>query len=134
LAAVLLGIVLAVWLAAAIWALMNGYRMRREGTQAQGQFDRLSILLGSAPAAPVIIHADGHLEASDRLAKWLGKDRVPAFLSELIAEDGGLEPDDAAALGREIAAAQRAGKSFALPIRGVGSARLLLVRGAPAGP
>ncbi|EQA98079.1 signal transduction histidine kinase [Sphingobium wenxiniae] len=134
LAAVLLGAVLAAWLAAAIWALRNGYHMRREGTQAQGQFDRLSVLLASAPAAPVIIHADGHLEASDRLAKWLGKDRIPAFLSELIAEDGGLEPGDAAALGREIAAAQRAGKSFALPIRGVGSTRLLLVRGAPAGP
>ncbi len=134
LAAVLLGMVMAGWLAASIWALTSGQRMRREGTQAQGQFDRLSALLASAPAAPVIIHPDGRMEAPDRLAKWLGKERVPAFLSELIAPDSGLEPDDAAALGREISASQKAGKSFALPIRSQDSSRLLLVRGAPAGP
>ncbi|ANI76647.1 MULTISPECIES: sensor histidine kinase [Sphingobium] len=134
LAATILGIVLAGWLAAGVWALSTGQRMRREGTQAQGKFDRLSSLLASAPAAPVIIHADGRIEAADRLAKWLGKDRVPTFVSELTASDGGLEPEDAAALAQEIAAAQRAGRSFALPVRGEGSSRLLLVRGAPAGP
>lgn len=133
-AAVILGIVLAGWLAAAVWALSTGQRMRREGMQAQGKFDRLSSLLASAPAAPIIIHADGRIEAVDRLAKWLGKDRVPAFVSDLTAADGGLEPQDAAVLAQEIAAAQRAGRSFALPVRGEGSTRLLLVRGAPAGP
>ncbi|HKT77079.1 MAG TPA: PAS-domain containing protein [Sphingobium sp.] len=134
LATVILGIVLAGWLAAAVWALSTGQRMRREGRQAQGKFDRLSSLLSSAPAAPIIIHPDGRLEAADRLAKWLGKDRVPTFVSELTAPDGGLEPEDAAALAQEIAATQRAGRSFALPVRGEGSSRLLLVRGAPAGP
>ena len=133
-AAVILGIVLAAWLGAAVWALSTGQRMRREGTQVQGKYDRLSSLLASAPAAPIIIHADGRVEAADRLAKWLGKDRVPAFVSELTAPDGGLEPDDASALSQEIAAAQRAGRSFALAVRGEGSSRLLLVRGAPAGP
>ena len=133
-AAIILGVVLAVWLGAAIWALTSGQRMRREGTQAQGKLDRLAILLASAPAAPIIIHPDGRVEAADRLAKWLGKTRVPAFASELTAADGGLEPDDAAALAREIAAAQRAGRTFSLPVRAAGSARLLLVRGAPAGP
>lgn len=133
-ATVILGIVLAGWLAASIWALSTGQRMRREGRQAQGKFDRLSSLLASAPAAPVIIHPDGRIEAADRLAKWLGKDRGPTFVSELTAPDGGLEPDDAAALAEEIAATQRAGRSFALPVRGLGSSRLLLVRGAPAGP
>ena len=133
-AAVILGIVLAAWLGAAVWALSTGRRMRREGTQVQGRYDRLSSLLASAPAAPIIIHADGRVEAADRLAKWLGKDRVPAFVSELTAPDGGLEPDDASALSQEIAAAQRAGRSFALAVRGEGSSRLLLVRGAPAGP
>lgn len=134
LAATFLGIVLALWLAGAVWALSRGLRMRREGTQAQGKYDRLSVLLASAPAAPIIIHPDGRLEAADRLAKWLGKGRVPIFASELTAPDGGLDPEDAAALAQEIASAQRAGKSFALPVRGDGSSRLLLVRGAPASP
>ncbi|WP_420143288.1 PAS-domain containing protein [Sphingobium sp.] len=133
-AAIIFGVVLAGWLGAALWALTSGQRMRREGTQAQGKLDRLTTLLASAPAAPIIIHPDGRLEAADRLAKWLGKARVPTFASELTAADGGLEPEDAAALAQEIASAQRAGKSFALPVRGHGSNRLLLVRGAPAGP
>lgn len=133
-AAIILGIVLALWLGGAVWALATGQRMRREGMQAQGKLDRLAMLLASAPAAPVVIHPDGKLEAADRLAKWLGKPRVPTFASELTAADGGLEPDDASALAREIASAQKAGKSFALPVRGVGSSRLLLVRGAPAAP
>lgn len=133
-AAIILGIVLALWLGGAVWALVTGQRMRREGMQAQGKLDRLAMLLASAPAAPVVIHPDGRLEAADRLAKWLGKPRVPTFSSELTAADGGLEPEDAATLAREIASAQKAGKSFALPVRGVGSSRLLLVRGAPAAP
>ena len=133
-AAVVLGVILAGWLGVAIWALATGQKMRRQGMQAQGKLDRLSLLLNSAPAAPVIIHADGRLEAADRLARWLGTDRPPSFLSELTADDSGLEPEDAAALGHEIAAAQKAGKSFSLPVRGAGSSRLLLVRGAPAGP
>lgn len=134
LAAVLLGAILAGWLGAALWALSSGQRRRREGMQAQGKLDRLSVLLASAPAAPIVIHPDGRMEAADRLAKWLGKDRVPTFLSELTSPEGGLEPDDATALGQEIAAAERAGRSFSLAVRGVGSSRLLLVRGAPAGP
>ncbi|KAK0338651.1 hypothetical protein LTR94_037751, partial [Friedmanniomyces endolithicus] len=77
--------------------------MRREGTQAQGKLDRLTTLLASAPAAPIIIHPDGRLEAADRLAKWLGKPRVPTFASELTAPDGGLGPEDAAVLAQEIA-------------------------------
>ncbi|MES2174640.1 MAG: PAS-domain containing protein [Pseudomonadota bacterium] len=133
-AAIIFGVVLAGWLGAAVWALVSGQRMRREGTHAQGKLDRLTMLLASAPAAPIIIHPDGRLEAADRLAKWLGKPRVPTFASELTAPDGGLEPEDAATLAQEIASAQRAGKSFALPVRGLGSSRLLLVRGAPAGP
>lgn len=132
LAALILGLVLAAWLGVAVWAIASGQRMRREGTQAQGKFDRLASLLASAPAVPIVIHPDGRMEAADRLAKWLGRARPPAFLSELVAEDGGLEPQDAAALAREVAAAQRAGKSFSLPVRGAGSSRLLLVRGAPA--
>ena len=134
LATLILGVVLAGWLGAAVWALLIGQRMRHTGTQAQGRLDRLAALLASAPAAPIIIHSDGRLEAADRVAKWLGKARVPAFVSELTAEDGGLVPDDAAVLAREIASAQRAGKSFSLPVRGSDSSRLLLVRGAPASP
>ena len=61
-AAIILGVVLAVWLGAAIWALTSGQRMRREGTQAQGKLERLAVLLASAPAASIIIHPDRRLK------------------------------------------------------------------------
>ncbi len=134
LAAVLLGILLALWLAAAIWALASGQAMRRRGMQAQGRLDQLTALLESAPAVSLLVRTDGHIEAPDRLADWLGKDRVPSYISELTAADGGLVPADARLLAIAIAAAQKAGKSFSLPVHGAGSARTLLVRGAPATP
>ena len=64
-AAIIFGGVLAGWLGAAVWALVSGQRMRREGTHAQGKLDRLTMLLASAPAAPIIIHPDGRLLYSE---------------------------------------------------------------------
>lgn len=133
-AMMLIGVILALWLVAGVWAVQSGLRMRREGAHAHAQADRLGTLLQSAPALPVMIAADGRVETPERLANWLGRERVPAFASELTAEDGGLRPQDAALLATDIAAAQRAGKSFSRAVSAVGSQRSLLVRGAPAGP
>jgi PAS domain-containing protein len=128
------GAVLAVWLALSAWALFSGLAQRRASRQARGQADRLADLLQSAPAIPVLVRSDGRIEAPDRLANWLGRTTVPAFLSELVSEEGGLEPDHARALAAEIKAAQRGSREFVLPVRAQGSSRTLLVRGGPAGP
>jgi signal transduction histidine kinase len=128
------GILLAVWLILAVWAIVSGLAMRRAARQSRGQTSRLASLLQSAPAIPVLVRGDGRIEAPDRLAGWLGRQNVPAFLSELVAEDGGLEPEHAQALAAEMKAAQRGGKSFVLPVRALGSSRTLLVRGGPADP
>lgn len=133
-AMVLIGVTVALWLAGGVWAVHTGLKMRREGAHARAQADRLGSLLQSAPALPVMIRPDGRIETPERLANWLGRERVPAFASELTAADGGLRPEDGAQLATDIASAQRAGKSFSRPVRAVGSARSLLVRGAPAGP
>lgn len=132
LASLTLGVVLAAWLAAALWALVTGHRMRRQGAHAQDQLDRLTALLRSAPAIVAIVRPDGRLETTDRLAAWLGLERAPAFVSELTGQDGGLTTNDADKLSQDIAAAQRAGKSFSRAVRVVGSSRSLIVRGAPA--
>ena len=129
----LIGCVLALWLVAGVWAVHTGLGMRRQGAQARSHADRLAGLLHSAPAIPVLVRTDGRLEAPDRLGRWLGLDHAPAFLSELTAPDGGLLPEDAELLARDVAAAQRAGKSFARPVRARDSERSLLVRGGPAG-
>jgi signal transduction histidine kinase len=127
-----IGAVLALWLAAAAWAVQSGLAMRRQGGQAKAQSDRLAGLLSAAPAIPVMIRADGRIEAPGRLGAWLGRDRPPGFVSELVAPEGGLDPKDATTLAADIQGAQRAGKPFARAIKAAGSARALLVRGAPA--
>ncbi len=125
---------LALWLALSAWALLSGLALRRTSRQARGQADRLADLLQSAPAIPMLVRVDGRIEAPDRLANWLGRTTVPAFLSELVSEESGFEPEHARALAEEVKAAQRGSRSFVLPMRAQGSSRTLLVRGGPAGP
>jgi signal transduction histidine kinase len=134
LASLLIGVVLALWLAAASWALITGFAMRRQGAHAQDQLDRLTQMIDTAPAIVAVVRPDGRLDATDRLAAWLGLGRVPAFASELTAPEGGLLAEDGDALGADILAAQRAGKSFSRPVRANGSTRSIIVRGAPASP
>ncbi len=126
------GGLLALWLAGSVWAVYSGMRMRGAGASARNQAERLGSLLQSAPALPVMIRPDGRLEGSERLASWIGRERPLTFASELTAKDGELRPEDAEALARDIASAQRAGKSFARPVKAVGSARTMMIRGAPA--
>jgi signal transduction histidine kinase len=128
-----LGIIMALWLLGAAWAVYGGVAMRRRAAFAAEQADRLATLLESAPALPVLVRADGRIDAPDRLAGWLGLESVPKFVSQLTEAEGGLMPEDGRALARDISAAQKAGKSFTRPVSAQGSSRSLLVRGAPAG-
>ena len=128
------GAILALWLVGGVWAMATGLRMRRQSLFQREQADRLAGLLQSAPAIPVLVRNDGHIEAPGRLANWLGRDTVPAFVSELTGEEGGLAPADREGLARDIVAAQRGARGFTRSIRAEASNRTLLVRGAPAGP
>src|SRR3546814_19251575 len=107
--------------------------MRRRSAFTAEQADRLTTLLESAPALPVVVRADGRIDASDRLAGWLGLEKVPKFISQLVEAEGGLKPKDGEALAREISAAQKAGKSFHRSVRAQGSSRSPLRRGATDG-
>ena len=130
----LVGGLLAAWLITAGWAIFSGLAMRRKAQQGQLHMERVVALLQSAPAIPLLIRGDGRLEAAPRLASWFGRTELPGSFSELVAEDGGLEPDHAKALETDVKAAQRGGKPFVLPVRAKGSSRTLLVRGGPADP
>lgn len=129
-----LGAVLALWLAAAVWAVHSGLKARRAGRYSRQQADRLASLLQSAPAIPILVRPDGKLETPARLADWLGRADVPLFVSELTGEGSGLVPAHGAALAEDISACQRASRSFVRSVQAAGSERVLLVRGAPAGP
>ncbi len=130
--AAIAGVILAIWLCAAAWAVVTGLQMRRRAEHAADQAGRLAALLESAPALSLVVRADGRVEAQTRLADWLGLPRVPTFIADFAAKDAGLTHADAATLVAEVAAAQRTGKTFTLSMRAVGSNRTLLLRGSPA--
>ena len=130
--AALIGAFLALWLAAAMWALYTGLSLRTRAAFSSGQADRLASLLESAPALPLMVRNDGRIEAPDRLADWLGLDKVPNFVTDLSGSGVGLTSDDAAALGRDVLSVQKTGRSFTRALRAQGSSRTLLIRGAPA--
>ncbi|MBP6030609.1 MAG: PAS-domain containing protein [Sphingobium sp.] len=131
---VLAGAVMALWLAAALYAVMTGLKLRQRGQHQREQADRLAALLQSAPAVPMLIRADGRIEAPARLAGWFGLAALPHYLSELLAEDGCLATEDRSGLGADILSAQRGAKSFSRAITVRGSSRSLLVKGALCGP
>lgn len=128
-----LGVVAALWVLGAAWAVYGGLAMRRRAVFVTEQADRLATLLESAPALPVMVRADGRIDAPERLANWLGLESVPKFVSQLTDASGALRPEDGRALAKDISAAQKAGKSFTRPVSARGSSRALLIRGAPAG-
>lgn len=130
--AVLIGAVMALWLALAVWAVWTGLRLRKKAEFAANQADRLASLLESAPALPLMVRSDGRIEAPARLSDWLGLPRVPRFLSDLVSEDSGLSDEDVDGLSRDVAAVQKTGGNFTKALRARGSSRTLLVRGAPA--
>ncbi len=130
--AVLIGIALALWLAAAAWAVVTGLQMRRKAQSASQQADRLASLLDSAPALPIVVKGDGRIEAPDRLADWFGLPKMPNFLTDLSTPGGGLTDEDAGALVKDTSAVQKTGRSFARACRPRGSSRTLLIKGAPA--
>lgn len=130
--AVLIGVVMALWLGAAVWAVWSGLRLRRQAAFATSQADRLASLLESAPALPLMVRNDGRIEAPDRLADWLGLPKIPNFLSDLTIAGAGLSEDDAAGLIRDVAAVQKTGRTASRALRAQGSSRTLLVRASPA--
>ncbi len=130
--AALIGAFLALWLAAAVWAIYTGITLRKRAAFSSNQADRLAALLESAPALPLMVRNDGRIEAPDRLADWLGLSKVPNFVTDLAGTNSGLTDEDAASLGRDVLAVQKTGRSFSRALRAQGSSRTLLIRGAPA--
>jgi signal transduction histidine kinase len=130
--AVLIGVVMALWLGGAVWAVWSGLTLRRQAIFSTNQADRLASLLESAPALPLMVKNDGRIEAPERLADWLGLPKIPSFLSDLTSPNAGLTDEDSTALVRDVAAVQKTGRSFSRALRAQGSSRTLLVRGSPA--
>ncbi|KQN03723.1 sensor histidine kinase [Sphingomonas sp. Leaf25] len=126
---ILCGVVLAVLVAVAGWALWRGLAAARAGRAQAALFDSLQATLAASPALSMIVRADGRLYLSQPLADRLGHAAMPAMLGDLSGGEDGLEPGSADRLVEAITAAQRGGRPFRTVVRATGSARSLFAIG-----
>lgn len=119
------------WLALGAWATLRGASRSNLAGAATVAAGRSQALVEASPAIPVTIFPDGAIESDARLARMLGLDFVPASLEDFVGTTGGLDADSGAALDQAVAQAM-AGGAVELPLRPLGSSRILLARGGPA--
>ncbi|MFN5904235.1 MAG: histidine kinase, partial [Novosphingobium sp.] len=94
----LIGLLLAAWTLAAAWALLAARGRETRAEASQRLVRRLGKMVDESPAIPLLVRADGRIEAPQRLANWLGLEAVPQFLTEL---DGGRIDGGGGGLTRE---------------------------------
>src|SRR5437870_142578 len=88
----LLAMIMALWLIAAIWTTIAGLRRISGARAAKAEAARFAALLGGSPALPMVVAPDGRIDASERLADWLGLKRLPEHIGALAGGEGGLVP------------------------------------------
>ncbi len=135
----LLGLLLAGWTVAAAWAIVAARHRERRAEAGQRQARRLARMVDESPALPLLVRADGKIEAPQRLANWLGLDAVPQFLTELDGGridggGGGLTAEQLEELSQAVRRCQRTANPFRLVVTPRGSKRSLALRGHLADP
>ncbi len=138
-ALVLIGLLLAAWTLAAGWAILAARARQRRAESAVRQGRRLSRMIDESPAVPLLVRADGRIEAPQRLAQWLGLPSVPQFLSELAGAPGdeargAITPDQLAQLTEAVRRTQKTGAPFRMALTPRGSTASLSLRGRLADP
>jgi len=131
---VLLGLLLAAWTLAAAWAIVSARMRQRRAEALQRSARRLARMVEESPALPLLVRSDGRIEASAKLAQWLGLDAVPQFLSELDAGDRGVPAESLAELTQAVLRTQKTAAPFRMVATPRGSERSLALRGHLADP
>ncbi len=132
---VLIGLLLAAWTAAAAWMMIRAGARAKAAENSRRAARRMARMLDEAPAIPLLVRADGRMEGSERLAHWLGFERLPQFLSELAgSDDRGLSKAQLAELTEKVRRAQKTAAPFRMNITVPGSQRSLALRGQLADP
>ena len=138
-ALVLIGLLLSAWTVAAAWAVLAARGREKRAESGQRQARRLARMVDESPAIPLLVRADGRIEAPQRLAGWLGLDAVPQFLTELDGGridggGGGLTSEQLSELTEAVRRCQRTANPFRLVVTPKGSRRSLALRGHLADP
>lgn len=135
----LLGLLFAAWTAGAAWLMITAGAKSKQAEHSRKAARRMARMIDEAPAIPLLVRADGRIEGSDRLAGWLGLEKLPQYLSELSGEgkDGqtrGISPEQLADLTEKVRHTQRTAAPFRLSLTAPGSRRSLALRGNLADP
>ncbi len=133
-ALVLIGLLLAAWTLAAAWAIVSAQGKTRRLQAGQRHARRLARMVDESPALPLLVRADGKIEAPARLAAWLGLDAVPQYLTELDNTDKGLTAEQLAELTEAVRRTQKTAAPFRMVATPRGSKRSLALRGHLADP
>ncbi|ANU08182.1 PAS domain-containing sensor histidine kinase [Paraurantiacibacter namhicola] len=128
-ALVLIGLLLAAWTGAAMWAILSARREVAKARATRAAARRLDRMIADSPAVPLLVKADGKLEGPDRLAAWLGLDAMPGYLSELDQAQVGLTADHLEELQEAVRRTQKTASPFSMVVTPRGSTRSLAVRG-----
>lgn len=140
---VLTGLLIAAWALAASWAILAARARQKRAEGAERNARRLARMVDESPALPLLVRADGRIEAPQRLAQWLGLDGVPQFLSELAGgsvdgknegEGRGLSAEQLAELTELVRRTQKTAVPFRMVATPRGSRRSLALRGHLADP
>jgi len=139
LALVLIGLLLAAWTVGAAVVVLRASAKTKRTAALQKSLRRMQHLLDVAPAMPLLVRVDGRIEAPERLARWLGLEKMPGYLSELAAitdagETRGLASRQLDALTEKIRITQKSATPFQLALNPPGSGRSLAFQGALADP
>ena len=133
-ALVLIALLLAAWTLAAGFAILAARARQRRADSIHRNAVRLARMIDESPALPMLVRADGRIEASPRLAHWLGLENVPDYLSELNSGEKGLEAETLADLSEAVLRTQKTASPFRMVATPKGSTRSLAMRGHLADP
>src|SRR4029079_5674802 len=127
-ALVLLGLLLAAWTFGAAWLALAAAQRARQAKAARSTARRLTRMIEDSPAVPMLVKADGKIEAPERIAAWLGLEKMPGYLSELAGEEEGLFPGQLGELTEAVRRTQKTASSFRMSLTPIGSSRSLAGR------
>ena len=133
-ALLLIGLLLAAWMVGAGWLMLSAMQKAKKAESSRKAARRLSRMIDEAPAIPLLVRADGRIEAPHRLAGWLGLDSVPDYLSELDAGERGIATAQLAELSDAVRKTQKTAGPFRMVLTPRGSRRSLALRGHLADP
>lgn len=131
----LIGLLVAAWTVGAAIVMLRANAKARRLKSTQTSLKRMQRMLDVAPAIPMLVRVDGRIEAPERLARWLGLDVMPTYLSELSGDDGqGLSTEQLEQLSANVRLTQNSATPFQQVLTPPGSDRSLMLQGALADP